>query len=773
MGPDYLVMELLEGETLAARLSHGPLPLHLAIRYGAQVADALAAAHAKGIIHRDLKPGNIMVTKSTAKVLDFGLAKSAIASELSVDGAILGTPAYMAPEQLAGRLCNERTDIYALGLILHEMAAGRQPEPGNRPPGSMEEWPPQFAHVVERCLESDPEERWHSARDVKAELEWAARNSVVEQIPAGRKSRRTFAIAALLATLIVAGTGLVMRQTWIGAPQPFQHVSILPPQGLALNQHSGSRLSLSPDGRRLAISAGDRLWLRSLDHESAEPLPGTEGGAAPFWSPDGNQLGFFARNKLKRIALSGGPPVTLADTRGKSGGSWNRDGVIVFAGYGAPLQRVSVSGGTPVPVTTLDKESGETNQHTPFFLPDGHHFLYTTLGTKTGGPFGAKGFYVGSLSSRPPKLILPGAFHVEYAQGYLFYVRQDALLAQKFDLGRLELTGEAVVIAKEIRTDVSTNSFPGAAVSVSPAGVLAYQSGPALPPSQLIWFDRYGRKLGVLGETALYATPTLSPDGERAAATVRDHVNGTQDIWIFDLARGVSTRFTTSGDVSGITWSPDGNHIAFTARRDGTQSLYQKATSGMGNEQLLWKDTLTKHQPSWSPAGGSLVYNTGIGTPLTGSDVWALPLSGDGKPFPFVRTAFQELTPTFSPDGRWVAYNSDESGQHELYVSPFPGPGRRSRISPNGAERAKWRRDGRELYYLAPDNKMMAVPVDGRGSVFEIGGPEPLFEIPGTARGLDVTSDGKRFLVNTVAKETFGDAITLVLNWPALLARQR
>ena len=775
VGPDFLVMELVEGETLSSRLKSGPLPLDLAIRYGAQVADGLAAAHAKGLIHRDLKPGNIMVTKSVAKVLDFGLAKFAGDPQLSSSHAVIGTPAYMAPEQRTGSPCDERTDIFALGLVLYEMATGKRIEPTDGATGLMEGLAPQFAHIVDRCLARDPKDRWHSARDVKAELEWAAKSLTTTQIPAPKSSRRLAAAAIVIAVLASAAAFLLGRSWAPSAEQVYISTIALEP-GTSLHQYAASRLALSPDGRYLAAAtaAGGRLSIRSLAEDSLKPLAGTEGAGTPFWSPDGSQLGFFTGNELKRVNRSGGQAITLARADGPGGGSWNLDGVILFASYGSALQRVSALGGTPVPATTLDKEAGQSFHTRPFFLPDGHHFVFTAQGTRTGGPFDANGIYAGSLSSNRTRLILAGASQAQYAQGYLFYMRREALMAQQFDVGRLELKGEAVVVAREIETDLPTGNQQGA-FSVSQAGTLVYQPAQQSLLSQLFWFDRSGKQLGTLGEKShytQYAHPMLSPDEQRAAVVESDRVNGTTDIWIFDLARGGRMRLTSGAkQVRGPIWSPDGKRILFRAVRGGRSDLYQKATNTPGDEELLWTDNLSKHPTSWSQNGHFILYYTGVSTPETAEDLWVLPLL-NRKAFPFLKTAFRETQPEISPDGRWVAYVSDESRQHEVFVVPFPGPGPKTRIAEAGGV-LDWKQDGREIYYNNR-GKMMAVSVDGRGRSFEVGAEKPLFDMPRRAGGWDATADGKKFLINVAAEETTEEpSITLVVNWPMFLSRPR
>jgi Tol biopolymer transport system component/predicted Ser/Thr protein kinase len=769
VGPNYLVMELLEGETLAVRLRSGPLPLDLAIRYGVQVAGALATAHAQGIIHRDLKPGNIMVTKSAAKVLDFGLARFAAEPELGSSQAIVGTPAYMAPEQSNGLPCDARTDLFALGLVLYEMAVGQRPAAGVAP--AIDWLPERFAHVVARCLAADPLERWQSARDVKAELEWAGQSRVLEP-PGNRNSlRKSWAAGALAFAALAAAGGTFLGRNAPQTPGLAYVTSIPAPPNADLPLRSSGRFALAPDGRRIAVAAGGRLWLRELDQDSAQPLEGTDGGAAPFWSPDSRHLAFFTGTNLKTISLAGGPATTIAEAKSLYGGSWNRDGELLFASGNSPLRLVPALGGTPIPITNLDGASGERTHAHPSFLPDGRHFVYVALGTKAGGAFDPRGLYAGSLSSGQPKLILAGASNAHYAQGHLLFVRQGSLMVQRFDIDRLALTGEAAVLAKEVQTGTVQRHSDGA-FSISPAGVLAYQAGSSEPSTQLVWVDRGGKRLGALGGEARYSDIALSPDGGHAAVTVLDRVNGACDIWVFDLVRGLRTRLTSGArDIRGLAWSPDGSEIAFRRVRDGRFDLYRQAANGLGEQEFLLKDNLSKYPSSWSPDGRFLLYFSGLSTPETGSDVLVLPLFGERTPHPLVQSAFEEMEGRFSPDGRWFSYSSNESGEREVYVQPFPGPGERRRVSTTGAYGARWRSNGREIYYVSR-GRMMAAAVDGRGTSFEVGVEKPLFEIDRRFRNWDVTADGQRFLFRMVPHEPESSTITLVLNWTALLSKR-
>ncbi len=551
---------------------------------------------------------------------------------------------------------------------------------------------------------------------------------------------------------------------------------ILPPEKSSFDflGRNGGPVTVSPDGRRLAFVAttaeGKRLlWVRSLDTLSAQALTGTEGASHPFWSPDSRFIGFFADGKLKKIEASGGPSLTLCDVPDGLGGTWNRDGVIVFtpSGLGA-LQRVSASGGVASAVTKLDEARGEVGHRWPWFLPDGQHFLY--LGkTVAVGETEKNAIYVASLESQKSKLLLHANSNVAYAQGYLLFVRQTTLMAQPFDAARLEMVGDAFPIAEQVQYEPA---FTRGVFSVSENGVLAYQTGAVVSNSQLAWFDRSGKSLGMLGDQALYSFLRLSPDGKRAAVMIADAQTARADIWLYEVARGLRTKFTFDpADERTPTWSPDGSRIVFSSNRKGHFDLYQEAASRAGSEELLLESNLDKYPSSFSPDGRFLLYNTN--DPKTRMDLWVLPLSGDQKPFPFLPTEFIEFSGQFSPDGRWIAYQSDESRRREIYVAPFPGPGGKRQISTAGGSFPKWRGDGKEIFYLAPDNKLMGAEVNGHGATLEVGAVRPLFEARPAGPGYvyDVTADGQRFLVNTAVEQKVSSPITLVINWTADLKR--
>ena len=812
-GVDYLVMEYLEGETLAARVERGALPAEQVLRTGVEIADALEKAHRQGVIHRDLKPGNIMLTKAGAKLLDFGLAKATAAAAgqgltagpteskpLTGEGKIVGTFQYMAPEQLEGEEADARSDIFAFGAVLYEMATGRKAFEGksqaslvaailHKEPAPISELqpmtPPALDRVVKTCLAKDADERWQTAHDLKLQLQWVleagSQAGVAAPVVARRKIRERLAWAlAAVALLAVVGVGVVARQYARRAREMSRVVrsSVLPPENSTfLGVFPG--MAVSPDGRRLAfVSRGANekalIWVRALDSLSAQPLAGTDSAFHLFWSPDNRFLGFYADGKLKRIEASGGPALTLCDVAQVSAGNWSREGTILFGpaatGTG-PLYRVSAAGGAPSPATKLDESRREVTHRWPWFLPDGRHFLYLARSLSSSEN---NGIYVGSLDGKEPKLVLREDSSAAYAPpGYLLFVRQGTLMAQRFDAGSLEVAGEAFPLAEQVR-------FNGVArrgvFSVSDNGVLVYLGGATAGPAQLLWLDRAGKQLGALGDPGFYGVPRLSPDGARAVAYALDPQTGNADLWLYDVARGIRTRFTFDPAIENLpVWSPDGTRIVFASSRTGQFDIYQKASTGAATEELLLGTEAGEWPASWSSDGRYLAYNRQAPGAKTRYDIWILPLFGDRKPFPFLQTQFEELGAEFSPDGRWLAYFSDESGRQEVYLVPFPGPGGKWQVSTAGGARPQWRRDGRELFYLGPDDKVIAVPVKLLGSTVEIGVPQPLWQTtppPVPGRHWDAAAGGQRFL--TVASSETGTVpFTLVVNWPTELDRPR
>ncbi len=811
---DFLVMEYLEGETLAQRLLKGSLPIQQVMQYAIEISDALDKAHRKGITHRDLKPGNIMLTKSGTKLLDFGLAKlkekvvpatafSDLPTEkdaMTAEGTILGTLQYMAPEQVEGREVDARTDIFAFGAVVYEMATGKRPFEGRSqasvmakilesdppPMSSLQPMtPPALDRVVKRCLAKEQENRWQTARDLYEELKWIAEGgsqagvSTPFATQAKSRERLAWSIAAVaLVGFTIALAGGVFAY-FERAPNETQSVrfSVSLPETWSLSRQLAATgapaapLAVSPDGHRIAFAATSAdgkslLWIRSLDTLTAQALAGTEGAVRPFWSPDSRFLGFFADGKLKKIEVSGGPPITLCNASGGGGGTWSRDGVIVFSPTPfSALEKVSASGGAPTPVTKL--VPGDTVHIRPDFLPDGRHFLYRAAMSSNGGPI-----YLASLDSPDRKLMLNAdSTNVVYSEGHLLFLRDKTLMAQPFDTRRLVLSGEAFPIAESIQTQGTVN--PYGLFSASENGVLAYQAGRETGSSQLVWFDRAGKQIGVLGDSTAYADPELSPDGKRLSDNKLAQAGSTIDIWIYDLSRGLPTRFTFGEDAIASIWSPDGSRVVFNSNQKGHFDLYQKTSSGAGAEEPLLVDNFNKSPLSWSPDGRFILYrSTGASTNF---NLFVLPVSGDRKPFPFLETNAKSvgMSGQFSPDGRWVAYSSTESGRTEIYVAPFPGPGGKWQISTAGGTAPRWRRDGAEIFYLAPDNKLMAAAVNDKGSSFEVGAVRPLFQTNsvGAVSTFVVSADSQRFLINTASAQAASAPITVVLNWSAGLKK--
>jgi serine/threonine protein kinase len=814
-GTSYLVMELVPGENLAERVKRdGPVPVEEALTIAKQIAEALEAAHEKGIIHRDLKPANVKLTpEGKVKVLDFGLAKAfagdtstedmgnspTLSMAATMQGVILGTAAYMSPEQARGKAVDKRADIWAFGCVLYELLTAKQAFYGedvtdilaavvradpdwSRLPGST---PPNIRALLRRCLQKDKSLRLRDAGDARIEIHEALTTPApAEPVAAQRKNplssiRAAWSVAAVAILIAVVGWGAsaYFRRT----PEDLQTMrfSIAPPEGwnmraqfTASGGFSPAPLAVSPDGHRIAFVATNAdgkslLWVRSLDTLASQELAGTNDASSPFWSPDSRFLGFFAGGKLKKIDVSGGSPITLCDSSDGLGGAWSADGVIVFAPRTpAVLQKVSAAGGVPVATTILGQD--ESYHYRPSFLPDGRHFLYRANTASPNGPI-----YVASLDSSERKLVLnSGSTNTVYSQGYLLFMRETTLMAQPFDVRRFGLAGDAFPIAEQIQLSGGA-SFYGV-FSVSENGVLAYQTGTAIPGSQLVWFDRSGKQIGALGDSAAYGDLELSPDRKRASVSVPDQAGKGRDIWLSEMTRGVRTRFTFGpADQLVSIWSPDGSRIVFNSNRKGHYDLYQKAASGAGTEKVLLEDNLDKNPLSWSPDGRFLLYSTGTASPKTGADLFVLPLSGDRKPQPFLQTPFNELGGQFSPDGRWIAYTSNESGKYEVYVQPYPGPGGKWQISTAGGGIPRWRRDGTEIFYIAPDYKLMAAGINGKGSSIEVGAVKPLFQthMVGNRHEYDVSADGQRFLVNSAPEQEASAPITVVLNWIAGLKK--
>jgi Tol biopolymer transport system component len=796
-GTAYLVMQYLDGETLAERLAKGALPIDQAVQIAIQIADALVTAHRAGIVHRDLKPGNIMLSKSGAKLLDFGLAKTGAAlvgapsqsiptvAPLTQPGSILGTFQYMAPEQIEGQDADARTDIFAFGVIVYEMVSGRRAFAGETsasligailkdqpsPLSTVQPvTPAALDRTVRQCLAKEPDARWQSARDLREELKWiAAEGERAAPATPTRVRQRARAAGLVVATsLIVAVLTIVaMRALRPVAPESIvtRFDVVTPPTSDAFS------FALSPNGRQVAFVASaegvSRLWVRSFDLGSTRSLAGTEGASYPFWKPNGSAIGFFANGKLKHVDVSGGLPQALTDVPGARGGAWNQDGVIVFAPQTAGLMRIAETGGTPVVLTRL--APGEGSHRWPQFLPDGRRFLFLSALAQPG----THGVYLGSLDGREPTRLLPGETAAMYAPpGYLLRVINGALVAHRFNPDSGVVSLEPETLAQPVGIDDGTFH---SAFSVSPSA-LAHRVGGAAR-RQLVWFDRTGHVTGTVGppDDASLSGPELAPVGRRIA--MNRYVQGNYDIYITEIAGGPPSKFTfdPTNDRAAV-WSPDARSIVFSNNRNGKFDLFEKVASGASDEHPLLVTPQNKIACDWSPDGRFLLYASD--DPTTGSDLWALPMTGGGKPFPVMQTHADEREGQFSPtDGRWVAYVSNESGIDEVYIQAFPGPGGKRQVSTNGGVDPRWGRDGRELFYMAPDGKLMAlsIHVDADGRALNLGPPVALFPTR-LATGPNVTTgfistpqyavapDG-RFLMNVTADDNVVSPISVVLNW--------
>lgn len=793
-GRAYLVMEYLEGETLADRLARGPVPLKKVVEYALQIAAGLDATHRHGLIHRDLKPGNVMLTKSGVKLLDFGLAKMARPTDclgtaadpartITAPGVLLGTCQYVAPELLAGKEPDRRCDIFAFGAVVYEMITGRRAFDGNTQAITcariLEHDPPpmqtpeaataQFAaldYLVRSCLVKDPEERCQNAHDIVLDLR---RVNELEGQSAGsaQTGARRFQPASMVAALgllFLAVAGILAYYRGAGSRPQTVHLSLLAPEGADFS--ASSVPAISPDGRRVAFAATTsgktQLWVRDLDAPTPWAVPDTDGAFDPFWSPDSQEVGFFASSKLRKVKLNGGPVLVLCDALQGRGASWSRDGVIVFAPTTSEaLYKVPAQGGKPEPVTTLDLAAGEVSHRWPSFLPDGRHFLYTSRSAEPGKAV----LYAGDLASKMKQRIQNIGSNAVYSPpNFLLFVTQRTLMAETFDVRRLRASGEPFRVAADVDHIVANlqGSF-----SVSPSGAIAYYSGDASRINQqLAWFDRSGKKRGTVGEPGNYIKPAISPDGRTMAVDRLDPLSGAYGIWQCDLARGSPTRFTFETRQEGYpVWAPDGSSIVYAVNRGGHSQLYRKSTSGATPEEVLLDSPVDKFPSDWSRDGRYLIYYQI--DPVTKYDVWALPLTGGGKPFPVLHNPFNEHRATLSPDTHWLAYTSDETGQDEVYLQSFPSPGRKWKVSVAGGGRPVWSRDGKELFYMAGDRTLMVSAVTP-GATLETGTPRPLFPTHlSITRFFDVSPDGRRFLLVDPLPNPVTPPMHVVLNWTA------
>ena len=838
-GAEYLVMEYLEGESLADRLRRGPLPLPELLKTACDIADALDRAHRAGIVHRDLKPGNVMLTRSGAKLLDFGLAKPAAMgamagsgsapllsaamtmtspspqhSPLTQHGALIGTVQYMSPEQIQGLEADARSDIFAFGAMLYEMAAGKRAFEGKSQisvasailekevePLSVRDQavPPALDRIIATCTAKDPEARFACAHDVKLELSWldaTPRKQLQPEVATAATPRRTLALAAVCAILLAAAAATFAYLLATRSPKPVVQAVITTPDKLILDNTGdfAGPAVISPDGTAIAFSAHMQgspraLWIRRVAESTAHQVEGTDDASFPFWSPDSREVAFFAHGKLNKVSASGGPVLAIADAPSARGGSWGKTDVILFEpDFQSPLMRVSAQGGPVTQASTLDN-SLHTTHRWPCFLPDGKHFLFLAT-NHNGGVREQNGIYFGSLDSKESHLVVVSDSGGQFANGYLLFHSQSALFAQPFDPSSGKLSGDAAVVVDHVAHD------PGiwrSIFSVSNTGILEFQGGAASTGSELVFVDRAGKELGHLGERAAYSTIRVSPDGKRLVTAMGDPKT---DLWMFDLARGgAPTRLTFEQSVDNPSWSPDGSLIYYNAFPNGSPGtyarsstvaalIYEKRSDGSGASKMVVQEPPTDANrvppaalsPEIEPDGKNLLYIRVAGP--TGHEIVSIPASGSAEETVLVTPPGSPqgnvIDFRLSPDGHWLAYTSNEAGPLQAFLVPYPNTSAgKWQISSNGGQFVTWRGDSKEIFYFSTDNKVFAVPFNGSGPQPQIGAAQELFPIPNTAFNgfYEPMPDGKRFLVNRIPEQA-STPISVLMNWPETVKKK-
>ena len=800
-GQNFLVMEYLEGETLAGKLRNGSIGTDELLRYAIQIADALDKAHKKGLVHRDLKPGNVMITKDGAKLLDFGLAKLKVtggvvegisgitkSTPLTGAGTIIGTLQYMSPEQLEGKEADSRSDIFSFGAVLYEMATGNRAFQGSsqasligaimkEEPRSISQLqpmsPPMLERTIKQCLEKDADNRWQSAGDLKRALQWISEGGSQIGIPVSVSKKRKLNDKLLIgiSTLLFVGIAVLGTLYFKKVSEPVEVVrtNVLEPEGNEFSTFAGGGFAISPDGLKLVFTAHDSsggddfLWVRPLNSLTALKLPGTENPFFPFWSPDSRYIGFFVAGKLKKILASGGPSLSLCDAPAGRGGSWNKNDIILFAPdfEKSVIHKVAAAGGIATPVTVLDTAFKDYTHRWVEFLPDDKHFLYyARTQREAGGEQDA--ICLGSLETEETKRLFPAKSNMAFANGNILFMREGALMAQPFDASGLELAGDAIPIAENVSY---LNDWHRGVFSASPSGHLVYRVGDVAQGSNLLIVDRQGQVLDTVGDQAPQYGPKVSHDGKFITIDISDQTGVNTNIWIHDIERGIKTKFTfgINTDRSPI-WSPDDKQMIYASIATDSNRIYLKSVGGADSAKMLYQSAYQMFISDWSNNGQFVAF-----THQTGKlDIWILPILSGGEPYPYLQTPFNEGQPVFSPDGRWLAYSSNETDKPEVYVAPFPNHTGKWQVSTNRGTRPRWSTDGTKIYYFDQKDKIMVADVDGKGASFKIGQVQPLFQFDNpffTGRIFDVFPDGERFLLNVYPAGQSKSQAMLVQNW--------